>query len=45
MTIGDKGNGGGTSWGPKLFLAVFIGLLFFFWWLLIYSGGVSSHHG
>jgi len=34
-----------TSWGPKLFWAVLIGVLVFFWWLLIYSHGVEVHQG
>ena len=41
----NAGGSGEASWGPKLFLGVFVLVLVFFWWLLIYSGGVSGHHG
>jgi len=30
-----------TTWGPKLFMAVFVLGLVFFWWLLLYSHGVT----
>jgi hypothetical protein len=33
------------SWGPKLFIGVFVVMLVFFWWLLLYSHGVTPHHG
>lgn len=33
------------SWGPKLFLATFVGIMVFFYWVLIYSGGVVVQHG
>lgn len=34
-----------VSWGPKLFVGVFLLVLAFFYWLLIYSGGAVVHHG
>ncbi len=33
-----------TSWGPKLFYSVLIGVLIFFWWMVIYSHGVAPAH-
>ena len=34
-----------SRWGPRLFIAVLVGILAFFYWLLIYAGGVTVHQG
>ena len=34
----------GATWGPGLFVLVFIAILAFFYWLLIYSGGIGTNH-
>ncbi len=45
MSEEKRGEAQKMSWGPKLFIATFVGIMLFFYWLLIYSGGVVVHHG
>lgn len=45
MTDKNRDEAQKTSWGPKLFLATFVGIMLFFYWVLIYSGGVVVQHG